>query len=359
MFVKDKLSMLENRIRKNERNLRKWARKNNIFAFRIYDRDILEFPLSIDLYEMLPPSCHSLTSSLAFASEEACLIAENKEEAKESRKKRLIYVVNLYKDDINEEGEREIKEAISRALETDEKQIVLKKRKRLRKRGGETKQYERNESAKANGESFTFLTLEGNMLFFVDTISYIDTGLFLDHRLLRKKIQMESDGKRVLNLFCYTGGFSLAASRGGAKRIVSVDLSRTYLEKARKNMEINEAREGSFTFIKQDALTFMKECKTKFDLIILDPPTFSNSSMTRTVLDIKKDHKKIIYSCLSLLAEDGTLYFSSNAKRFKLDSEIINDKTLKVTDITEETIDTDYKNKKPHKAWKIQKEIFY
>lgn len=359
MFTESKLEMLENRVRKNEKHLRKWARRNNFFAYRIYDRDILEFPLSIDLYELLPPSCVTLSLALQFAEEERVSISENKDGALRERKARLVYIVNLYKDDVDEEGEEEIKRALSRALEAEEKRIILKRRKRLRTKEGGEAQYEKAAHLSRRNDSFRSLTLEGDFLFFVDTVSYIDTGLFLDHRPLRKIIQAESEGKSVLNLFCYTGGFSVASSRGKAKRIVSVDLSRTYLEVAKKNMRINGEREGEFTFIRADAFTFMKECKEKFSLIILDPPTFSNSSMTRSVLDIRRDHKKMIYASLSLLEEGGTLYFSSNAKKFRLSSEILSDKTLKVIDISGKTTDRDYKNKKPHKTWKIQKEIFY
>ena len=199
---------------------------------------------------------------------------------------------------------------------------------------------------------------------------YIDTGLFLDHRLLRREIREQSNGKSVLNLFCYTGSFSVYAAEGKARRITSVDMSRTYLSWAKKNLELNEfnpQNEYKYSFICQDAVKYLKARRSekeakdginRFDLIILDPPTFSNSKDTDTVLDINRNWPELVADALSLLNEGGSLYFSTNSRRLKFEEDRLpkaadGASRYRAEDISQRTISEDYRNQKIHRVWKI------
>ena len=197
---------------------------------------------------------------------------------------------------------------------------------------------------------------EQGLRFKVNLSDYIDTGLFLDHRNTRTLVRNYAAGKRVLNLFCYTGSFSVYAAAGGAESTTSVDLSNVYLNWARENMALNLFVSSAHKFIQEDVFSFLKEAeknREKWDLIILDPPTFSNSRKMEKVLDIQRDHLDLINSCLSLLTKNGKLIFSNNFGKFRLDP-AVRQKGF-VNNITEETIPEDFKGSKIHKCWLIEK----
>lgn len=362
-MVDDKLDyqaqIFFNRLQKKNSHLKKWAKRNNIFCYRVYDRDIKEIPLAIDLYEIID---EDFFANEIFARENSGNeILQNKNSAKEicARKKSaneicarenfckrfvLLYVYSEKSDGWMRSMKRIIAEIFSLA---DETRIIEKKR--VHAKGGS--QYANVQSA----NEIKGLTNECGKIFFVHLTRAIDTGLFLDARLLRCEIEKESAQKKVLNLFCYTGSFSVYAAKGGARSIDSVDLSNTYLELAKKNMKLNGfCNFEKFRFIKSDCKTFLENYSSEsYDIIILDPPTFSNSKMSKTVFSILDDWKNLVSLCASHLKKNGALYFSTNAKQFRLDENFLAEKKMRAFDLTRKTASEDFKNKIAHRAWKI------
>src|SRR5690606_24827821 len=179
----------------------------------------------------------------------------------------------------------------------------------------------------------------GDARFLVDLWSYLDSGVFLDHRLVQQKVAELAAGKRLLNLFCYTATATVQAAIGGAHSSVSVDMSKTYLDWARRNFELN--RLGKRHELQQaDCLAWLQAAREAFDVILLDPPSFSNSKRMEGVLDVQRDHVSMITRCMELLRPGGTLVFSTNLKRFKLDAGQLSGFTIE--DISRSTIDRDF-----------------
>jgi 23S rRNA G2069 N7-methylase RlmK/C1962 C5-methylase RlmI len=299
--------MLENRLRKRHRHLAKWARRREVGAYRLYDRDIPEIPLVIDCCRGRSGPEGPPVEALAGA----------------------LYRRPYEKDPAEEESWlAAMKEAMAAALGIPGSRIFLKERRRLR---GRREQYERSPSP---GGSFELAVNEGDLRFWVNLSDYLDTGLFPDRRGIRALIRGEAAGKRVLNLFAYTCGFSVYAAAGGAVSVDSVDLSHTYLGWGRRNFALNglagggAAGQGPFRFIRADALRFLEEAaekRRKWDLIILDPPAFSNSKKMAGALDLRRDHPELIARCLGLLNSGGRLWFSAGTGRFRLEREKIED----------------------------------
>ena len=214
---------------------------------------------------------------------------------------------------------------------------------------------------------------EQGQLFKVNLTDYIDTGIFFDHRPLRDTVRSECAGKTVLNLFCYTGSFSVYAAEGRAKRVESVDMSKTYTEWAKSNLKLNGfTDEEKYPVCRQDAVGFLnqknaevpnKEGTNRYDIIILDPPTFSNSKRTDTTLDINRDWISLVAKCLGILNPGGTLYFSTNSRRLKFDSTLLpsqdGTELYEATDITSKTVPEDYRNSRIHRAWKIKAKVIH
>ncbi len=351
-----------NRVEKNFRRMKKFARKNGIHAFRVYDRDIPEVPLCLDVYSFAPDGKKSEIAEFyeKFAEE----IAKNSAEAQKmisDEKKRTFANLYLYERPYEKDEDDEIrwlnlmKIRAAEALEISPENVVVKTRKKQHDRTEKIRvQYEKSAEKEICGTIF-----EQGELFFVNLNSYIDTGIFLDHRPLRKKIRGESTGKRVLNLFCYTGSFSVYAMSGGASFVESVDLSNTYIDWAKKNFALNGfTDEKKFRFRKMDALKFLDEPAEKngdgkkFDIIVLDPPTFSNSKSTETLLDVNRDYIPLIKKCLALLSENGTLYFSTNSRRLRFDEKLLPE-NVRAKEITAGTIPEDFRNAKIHRVWEI------
>jgi len=196
---------------------------------------------------------------------------------------------------------------------------------------------------------------------------YLDTGLFLDHRPMRRRLQQEASGKSFLNLFCYTGAATAHAIKGGATRTLSVDMSNTYLEWAQRNLKLNGARAELFdhppprwpdhALLRADCVKWLAapgRGLPKFDLILCDPPTFSHSKKMEGVLDIQRDHATLIRQCAALLAPDGVLYFSNNRRGFKMDPALSEE--FAVQDITAQTLDEDFKRPPPaHRCWYLKR----
>lgn len=196
---------------------------------------------------------------------------------------------------------------------------------------------------------------EGGLKFIVNLQDYLDTGLFLDHRITRNMVKEQASGKRVLNLFAYTGSFSVYAAAGGVAQVTTVDLSKTYINWSRKNMELNEFKdEGKYQFIAADVLQYLETVAAdSFDIIIMDPPTFSNSKKMNTVLDIQRDHTQLINHCLKALSPRGLLYFSNNYTRFQLNTAAIQASGIK--DITKATTPFDFEGKLKRSCFLISK----
>ncbi|MDR3174841.1 MAG: class I SAM-dependent methyltransferase [Treponema sp.] len=324
--------MLGNRLRKRHKHLAKWARKQGIGAYRLYDRDIPEIPLVIDLYQgQIVPGGESLTALRG-----------------------AIYR-RPYEKDPGEEASwlAGMEEAMAGALDIPRARIFMNERRRLRRR---QEQYAKSNSP---GGSFELAVNEGKLKFLVNLSEYLDTGLFLDRRGIRALLGGEAAGRRVLNLFAYTCAFSVYAAAGGAASVDSVDLSNTYLDWGKRNFSINGLagdgkNAGPYHFIRADALRFLENAAGEgrnWDLIILDPPAFSNSKKMRATLDIRRDHPRLIARCLGLLKAGGRLWFSAGTGRFRLGWEEIQGlpefRNLKVEELGDRIADEDFKGRGP------------
>jgi 23S rRNA (guanine2445-N2)-methyltransferase / 23S rRNA (guanine2069-N7)-methyltransferase len=196
---------------------------------------------------------------------------------------------------------------------------------------------------------------EGGLRFLVNFTDYLDTGLFLDHRQTRARIRELARGKRYLNLFCYTGAATVYAAAGDAASTTSVDMSRTYIDWARRNLSINGFQGSEHALVQGDCLAWLADERAgRFDLIFLDPPTFSNSKRMEREFDVQRDHVQLIRDALKLLAPDGLLLFSNNFRKFRLDGEALAD--LDVRDVSRSTIPKDFeRDPKAHRCYEIRR----
>lgn len=307
--------MFQNRLEKVYKHASRQARKQSISCYRIYDHDLPEFPFMIEIYE-------------------------NKLYVSEYKRRHAMT------DEEHEAWLKQCRKIMSEVIGVSDKNIFLKLRQRKEGRQG---QYQKVDEARNE-----FIVLENGLKFIVNLSDYLDTGLFLDHRISRDMVKELSDQKRVLNLFSYTGSFSVYATAGHASKIISVDLSKTYLSWAESNMKINfpecKNHETAHADVKQYLKTLNKE---SFDLIVMDPPTFSNSKRMEDFLDIQKDHVKLINDCMKALSSNGILFFSTNYTKFKIDSEKINAQAIK--DITKQTTPFDFYGKLKRQCFRINK----
>ncbi len=307
---------LGNRLRKRDRHLRKWARRESVECFRIYDRDIPEIPLAVDRYGPY---------ALVYLFERPY----EKPEAEESAWLDRMCAV------------------AAESLEVPPENIFRKQRKRQRG----TDQYER-----ISDVGRRIVVREGGLSFQVNLTDYLDTGLFLDHRITRSRVRGEARGRRVLNLFCYTGSFSVYAAAGGAASVDSVDLSNTYLAWAERNLALNGFRGSAFSFLREDALKFLAGASSgrrRWDLAILDPPTFSNSKRMSGPLDISRDWIDLVDRCLDVLDPGGILYFSTNARSFRFDGSRF--PAVSIRDLTNATTPPDFQDDRPHRCWRLER----
>lgn len=303
------LEMLCNRVRKNQRHLRKWAKREGVSCYRLYDKDIPEVPLAVDWYDG-----------------------------------RLHVAEYRGKRELESDWAPTLAAGLGRNLEVPEEWVYVKTRERQRG----TSQYQR-----VGDERARFEVMEGGHRFFVNLSDYLDTGLFLDHRITRKRFEAEADGRDVLNLFCYTGAFTVYAAKGGARSSTSVDMSKTYTAWARDNLRLNGVPEKSHRVLQEDVLAFVaKKGEPRFDLAIVDPPTFSNSKRMDGSFEVQRDHVKLLKNTLALMRPGGVLYFSNNYRSFKLDQ--VDLCGLEIRDISKETIPPDFRNQRIHKCYRIE-----
>ena len=313
--MSSKLQMFENRLTKVYRHISKLARRQHITCYRVYDDDIPEFPFSIEIYE------------------DHVYIAEyNRKHGME--------------EEAHEAWLDNCLELISKVLEIPPGKIWVKQRQRKENRQS---QYE-----KLSIESHVMTAHEAGLQFKVNLSDYLDTGLFLDHRITRGMVRDEAKDKKVLNLFCYTGSFSVYAAAGGAAEVTSVDLSKTYLAWAEENMRLNGFDSPQHTFVHADVLQYLDTLKLNtYDLVIVDPPTFSNSKRMKDFLDIQRDHVDLLNKVLLATKKDGVVYFSNNYRRFILESDKINASSIK--DITNQTLPFDFQQKLIRKCYRLIK----
>ncbi len=313
------VEMFANRLRKNLRELGRWARREEIRCYRLYDADLPEYALAIDLYHGEQLSVHVQEYEAPKSIDPA-------------------------------KAERRLREALAvlpEALGVPMERIHFKVRRRQR---GKT-QYQKQ----ADERNYQVVE-EGGCRFLVNLTDYLDTGLFLDHRKTRALIGKLAKGRRMLNLFAYTGTATVYAARGGATATTTVDISSTYLEWARRNMVLNGFHEStSHRFIQADCLEWLKRqggAKEQYDLIFLDPPTFSSSKRMAKSFDIQREHVTLIRQAARLLNKGGILIFSNNFRRFKMERMALDG--LHVEEITRATIPKDFvRNARIHNCWKI------
>ncbi|MCR9191353.1 MAG: bifunctional 23S rRNA (guanine(2069)-N(7))-methyltransferase RlmK/23S rRNA (guanine(2445)-N(2))-methyltransferase RlmL [Gammaproteobacteria bacterium] len=310
-LLSEQVQMFANRLKKNHQHLRSWVQRNQIDCYRVYDADLPEYAFAIDIYK-----------DFAVLQEYAPPASVPPEKAEQRR--------------------QEVMAAVPGILGLQPDQLILKQR--ARQRG--VQQYEKI------AERRQFLTVrEGGALLRVNLQDYLDTGLFLDHRLLRLKFATLKPGTKFLNCFCYTGTASVHAATAGALT-TNVDLSRTYLSWAEENFRLNAIDASKHQFVQYDCLEWLDKTRDRFDVIFLDPPSFSNSKRMNQTMDVTRDHVTLIRKCMALLTSGGVLYFSTNLRQFKLSPAIMQD--YAVQDITPETIDVDFKrNAKIHQCYKL------
>lgn len=303
-----------NRLRKNQKKLVKWAKQQGVDCYRLYDADLPEYNVAVDIYgdkvviqEYAPPKT----------------VDERK------ARQRLFDVIT----------------ATMNVLELTSNQLVLKTRQRQKGK----QQYEKL----AQKDDF-FLVNEYNAKLLVNLTDYLDTGLFLDHRIARRMLGEMSRGKDFLNLFCYTGTATVHAGLGGAKSTTSVDMSRTYLEWAEKNLQVNQLTGRQHRLMQADCLNWLANTDEQFDLIFIDPPTFSNSKRMDGTFDVQRDHVQLITHLKRMLRRGGTVMFSNNKRGFKMDLEALTELGLKAQEITAKTLSEDFaRNRQIHNCWLI------
>ena len=318
--VGDQVGDFRRRLAKRAKHLGRWARRQGLEAYRVYDRDIPEIPLVIDRY-----------GDFLHAAEY------------ERPHDRTAIEHDVWLDRMVEAAAAELGVAADR--------VFLKTRRRQRAGG----QYEKVDDRQA-----TLAVAEGDLRFEVNLSDYLDTGLFLDHRGTRALVRGEAAGRRLLNLFCYTGSFTVAAAAGGAVATTSLDLSNTYLAWARRNLAANGFADGKrHQTVREDARAFLEYRRSRgadpFDLVVVDPPTYSRSAKAVSDWDVQRDHAGLLDLVADNLAAEGQVYFSTNFRRFKLDEELLT-RRFTIREITRQTIPEDFRNARIHRAWRLVKQ---
>ena len=313
----DQVADFRRRLAKRFKHLAKWARRQGVEAFRVYDRDIPEIPLAIDWY-----------AGWLHAAEY------------DRPHGRTEIEHDVWLDRMLEAAALELGVLPGRSF--------LKARRR--QRGGT--QYEKVDERKA-----VLPVREGDLVFDVNLSDYLDTGLFLDHRTTRSLVRAEAAGKRMLNLFCYTGSFSVAAAAGGAAETVSVDLSNPYLDWTRTNLARNGFTDGGrHRTVRDEARAFLQHRARRgeppFDIAVVDPPTYSRSAKSETPWDVERDHAELLALLADNLAPGGVVFFATNFRRFHLAADSLGQR-YSIREITARTIPEDFRDRRPHRAWRL------
>ncbi|SFU28251.1 bifunctional 23S rRNA (guanine(2069)-N(7))-methyltransferase RlmK/23S rRNA (guanine(2445)-N(2))-methyltransferase RlmL [Xenorhabdus koppenhoeferi] len=304
-----------NRLRKNEKKISKWAKQQGIDCYRLYDADLPEYNVAVDRYadkvivqEYAPPKSVDVNKA----------------------RQRLFDIIS----------------ATMNVLGLSSNQLILKTRQRQKGKSQYEKMAEKKEY---------FLVNEYGAKFWVNLTDYLDTGLFLDHRIARRKLGEMSQGKDFLNLFAYTGSATVHAGLGGARSTTTVDMSRTYLEWAEKNLQVNGLTGRQHRLIQADCLGWLAQTREQFDVIFIDPPTFSNSKRMEDTFDVQRDHIALMKQLKRLLRRGGTLMFSNNKRGFKMDLTELETLGLVAEEITAKTLSQDFiRNRQIHNCWLLR-----
>ncbi|HEY1491491.1 MAG TPA: bifunctional 23S rRNA (guanine(2069)-N(7))-methyltransferase RlmK/23S rRNA (guanine(2445)-N(2))-methyltransferase RlmL, partial [Steroidobacteraceae bacterium] len=314
--------MFANRLAKNIKHLRSWTQREQVSCYRLYDADMPEYAFAIDLYRTLDPDVPWLCV------QEYAAPAEIELEAVRRRRGEVLV-------------------SLPQVTGVPAERIQVRTRRRI-KRG---EQYE-----KLDQQAEFYQVMEGGLKFRVNFEDYLDSGIFLDHRLTRARLRQAAPGTRFLNLFAYTGTASVYAAAGGALSTTTLDMSRTYLDWAQRNLSINGFHGAAHSFVQADCLEWLRQARERserYDLIFLDPPTFSNSKRMDGVLDIERDHAQLIADCALLLAPGGLIVFSTNAQKFKLSDQVL--QRFVVRDISVATLPKDFeRNPRIHKCYEVR-----
>ncbi|MBS4169255.1 class I SAM-dependent methyltransferase [Parachlamydia sp. AcF125] len=311
----DKSSILGNRIRKNYRHIRKWAKRTHTNCFRIYDREIPQYPLTIDFYDG-----------------RFCVHYFSRTREKE---------------DLPLELQEETTRVLSKIFAIHPDEIFWK----MRAKHKETRQYEKEDDSRE-----FFNVLEYGVKFRINLIDYLDTGLFLDHRETRQLVAKAAQGKRLLNLFAYTCSFSVQAAAAGASFTKSVDMSNTYTAWGEKNFLLNRLSLKNNPVVRADCLKFLDQemrAGERYDIIVIDPPTISRSKKMDQLFDVQVDYVYLISKSLNLLFPEGVIYFSTNSRKFVFDESCF--PACKILEVSSKTLPLDFHDPKIHRCWKIVK----
>lgn len=303
-----------NRLRKNLKKFEKWARQEGIECYRLYDADLPEYNVAIDRYgdwvvvqEYAPPKTVDAHKA----------------------RQRLFDIIA----------------ATIAVLEIAPNKLVLKTRERQKGKNQYQKMAEKGDFIEVQ---------EYNARLWVNLTDYLDTGLFLDHRIARRMLGQMSKGKDFLNLFSYTGSASVHAGLGGARSTTTVDMSRTYLEWAERNLRLNGLTGRAHRLMQADVLGWLRESTEQFDLIFIDPPTFSNSKRMEDAFDVQRDHIRLMTDLKRLLRKGGTIMFSNNKRGFRMDHDGLAALGLKAQEISQKTLSQDFaRNRQIHNCWLI------
>jgi 23S rRNA (cytosine1962-C5)-methyltransferase len=317
------LASFQNRLAKNWRHLERWAAREQVFAYRVYDCDVPEFPVIADWYG---------TESGAWLHLQELETGWQQSPAE------------------HEQWLTFVSEVSAEVLGLTADRVVQKTRARQRVRADRTQQYGR-----LGTDAADLIVREGSHRFWINLEAYLDTGLFLDHRKARALIGARALGRRFLNLFAYTGSFTVYAAGAGASASTTVDLSNTYCAWAARNFELNGIDMSRHAVERADARAWLVDAqrrRERFELIVLDPPSFSNSKKMDGVLDVQRDHVELIRQCQALLASGGELFFSTNLRSFELDAALAREPGCK--EISRRTIPPDFRDQRIHRAWLIQ-----
>jgi 23S rRNA (guanine2445-N2)-methyltransferase / 23S rRNA (guanine2069-N7)-methyltransferase len=305
--------LLQRRLEKRAHHLRRWPTKMGITCYRLYDRDIPEIPLIVDRYEDF-----------------------------------------LHINDYTRPHDRDIAQqadwldlmarTAARTLGLRPQNVFTKRRQRARNR---------TQYARVADKGITTIVREGGLNFLINLSDYIDTGLFLDHRVSRSLIKGMAAGKRFLNLFAYTGSFTVYAIAGGARATVTVDHSSNYLKWAKENLLLNSMGGREHTFVREDAKEFVSShpAGSHYDLVVVDPPTYSNSKHAAFDWDVQRDHEQLLRSMTRIVPRGGEVFFSTSFRRFRLSENL--GEVFSVRDVTRQTIPPDFRNPRVHRAWRL------
>lgn len=309
-----KSSPFMNCIRNNYRHIRKWAKRTHTNCFRIYDRQMHHYPLSIDFYAGR-------------------------------------FCIHYFSPHRNENSipvhlEEEVFQVLSTLFNASKEDIYWRTRFKREK----LQQYDKSDTSKD-----FFEVLEYGVVFRVNLVDYLDTGLFLDHRETRRLVSTYCKDKRVLNLFAYTCSFSVHAAKAGARFTKSVDMSNTYTQWGKENFRLNGLSLKNNVIVREDCLKFLKSevfSNEKYDVIIIDPPTISRSKKMDQMFDVQQDYVTLINQALQLLSDGGIIFFSTNSRKFIFDETLFPNQCQ---EISHRTLPLDFHDKKIHRCWKIRK----